>query len=113
MTNEVPDPPLLVMFAILAICLIAYMMLHHRFFARIRKYHPAIWDSLGRPSFTDSDPIHVNFQVVRFIMRQGYIPYNDPILNRLGRWILVVSRAFIVVFMSAVLLWIFQSLHKT
>jgi hypothetical protein len=46
-------------------------------------------------------------------MRQGYIQYNDPILNRLGRWILVVSRAFIVVFMSAVLLWIFQSLHKT
>ena len=62
MTNEVPDLPLLVMFAILAICLIAYMMLHHRFFARIRKYHPAIWDSLGRPSFTDSDPIHVNFR---------------------------------------------------
>ena len=94
-------------FAFLAAAVIAYLVLHDRLFARVKQRHAAIWEGLGKPSFLDTAPPGESLRVLRFVLQRQYAQANDPVLNELGKWTLVLLGVSGVLFVANILFFLY------
>ena len=86
-------------FVLIALGLLG-VALQYRFLRVMRLHHPAVWESLGRPTmFSTAGLAMLSWPLVRFLWRGEYRRAGDD-FGRLGRLVRTYNVVFLFVFIA-------------
>jgi Trk-type K+ transport system membrane component len=83
--------------------------LHADFLRELRSRHPAVWESLGRPTLFMNNSIANGLAVMRFLWRKEYEALNDRDFAQKARVLRTLSIAYLFLFAVIVVIQFYVS----
>ena len=88
---------------------VAWLYLSNRLYMELRKNHPRLYETLGRPGLFMKKSLAVNFRVIRFVFKQDYGTDVGPAVVRLCHGLRCLFSMYIIC-LSGCLLILFAEL---
>ena len=93
-------PP--VLFFVLLACVVVWFILITRLFRLLRTRHPAVYDSLGRPTLILNNSIRNGWLFTRFLLGGHFRDIDDTETVRLCQFMRVFAICYLVLFIALV-----------
>ncbi len=95
-----------ILFSILMVAAIIGFVLHNRFLQMLRANHIETWLRLGSPTLFLNNSIKNGLEVQQFLWKREYLDLNDPDVTKLCSFLRIYSIAYIIFFISFVVLFL-------
>lgn len=104
LTRETANVDFGISFAALFLAALVWLVLMSRLYRILRTRHPETYEQLGRPTLFLNNSPQNGIATVRFLLGGHFRQLNDPELLRLGVFMQVFFYAYMVYFVSLVVL---------
>jgi uncharacterized membrane protein len=85
-------------FLVLLVAFVIGLTMHYHFLREMRSRHPALWESLGRPTLVMNNSVSNGLAVQRFLWRKDYEALQDHEFVLLARRLRTFNIAYLVFF---------------
>ncbi|HBJ86062.1 MAG TPA: hypothetical protein DDZ88_19790 [Verrucomicrobiales bacterium] len=92
----------LILLAVLAFSALVGLVLQHWFLSRLRKQHPLVWETLGRPTLSLNHGMQSYLTVWRFLWRREHQTLEDLRTIMLGDFLRSYMTGYLLLLISAI-----------